>query len=108
MFARWSFVTKAARRRGSVTERRGRRRFAPAVAALEGRNLLSVIGMAPGEDGKPVVVENTQILECIEQPSDVVIGVFQEPGVHLHLAGKYRLHLRINVIPCLNLRRTLR
>src|SRR5207245_8548875 len=40
------------------------------------------------------VVENLQVLQRIEQPADVVVGMFQKPGVDLHLAREYRLERR--------------
>ena len=45
------------------------------------------------------VVEDVQVLEGVDQPADVVVGVLQEPGVDLHLAGQHRLELVGHVVP---------
>ena len=45
------------------------------------------------------VVEHVEVLERVEQPADVVVGVLQEPGVHLHLASEHRLELVGHVVP---------
>ncbi len=45
------------------------------------------------------VVEDLEVLEGVDQPADVVIGVLQEPGVHLHLPGQHRLQLVGHVVP---------
>ncbi len=34
------------------------------------------------------VVEDAELLERVEQPADVVVGVVEEAGVDLHLAGE--------------------
>ena len=34
------------------------------------------------------VVEDAEVVDGIDQPSDVVVGVLEEPGVHLHLARR--------------------
>ena len=45
------------------------------------------------------VVEDLEILESVEHPADVMVGVLEEPGVHLHLAGEHRLELLGHVVP---------
>ena len=45
------------------------------------------------------VVEDAEVLEGVDQPADVVVGVLQEPGVDLHLPGQHRLELLGHVIP---------
>jgi hypothetical protein len=45
------------------------------------------------------VVENPQVIDHINQPTNVMIGVLEEPGVHLHLPGQHRLQLVRHVIP---------
>jgi hypothetical protein len=45
------------------------------------------------------VLEDAEILECVEQPPHVVVGVLQEPGVDLHLAREHRLELLGHVVP---------
>ncbi len=48
------------------------------------------------------VVENIEILQRVDEPADVMVGMFEEPGVDFHLTCEHRLHLRINVVPCGN------
>ena len=50
------------------------------------------------------VVEHLQVLERIDQPADVMVGVLHERGVHLHLALEHRLELGIHVVPGRDLR----
>ena len=45
------------------------------------------------------VVEDVHVLERIDQPADVMVGVLHERGVDLHLALEHRLELRIHVVP---------
>ena len=45
------------------------------------------------------VVEDVHVLERIDQPADVMVGVLHERGVDLHLALEHRLELGIHVIP---------
>ena len=45
------------------------------------------------------VVEDLEVLEDVDDPADVVVGVLQEPGEHLHLAGQHRLELVGHVVP---------
>ena len=45
------------------------------------------------------VVEDTEIVDRVDQPADVVVGVLQEPGVHLHLPGQHRLQVIRHVVP---------
>ena len=45
------------------------------------------------------VVEHAQLLEGVDEPADVVVGVLQEPGVDLHLAGEHRLEVVRHVVP---------
>ncbi len=40
------------------------------------------------------VVKNFQLIQGIEQPADLVVGVLEESGIGLHLAGKNGLELR--------------
>ncbi len=40
------------------------------------------------------VVEHAEILERIDQPADVMVGVLEEAGVDLHLALEHRLERR--------------
>ena len=49
------------------------------------------------------VVEHAEVLDGVDHPADVVVGVFQEPGVHLHLARQHRLQLLGHVLPGRNL-----
>ena len=44
-------------------------------------------------------VEDLEIVHGVDQPADVVVGVLEEPGVHLHLAGEHRLELVGHVVP---------
>ena len=45
------------------------------------------------------VVEDFHVLERVEQPPDVMVGVLHERGVHFHLALEHRLELGIHVVP---------
>ena len=45
------------------------------------------------------VLEDPEIVHGVDQTADVVIGVLEEPGVHLHLAGEHRLELVGHVLP---------
>ena len=45
------------------------------------------------------VVEDPEILDGVDQPADVMVGVLEETGVHLHLAGQHRLQLVGHVVP---------
>ena len=45
------------------------------------------------------VVEHLEVLERVDQPADVVIGVLHERRVHFHLALEHRLELGIHGIP---------
>ena len=45
------------------------------------------------------VVEDPEVLEGVDQPPDVVVGVLEEAGVDLHLAGQDRLELVGHVVP---------
>ena len=45
------------------------------------------------------VVQDLEVLDGVDQPADVVVGVLQEPGVDLHLPGQHRLELLGHVVP---------
>ena len=45
------------------------------------------------------VVENPEVVEGVDQPADVMVGVLEEAGVDLHLAGEHRLQLVRHVVP---------
>ena len=45
------------------------------------------------------VLQDAEVLQGVDQPADVVVGVLQEPGVDLHLAGQHRLQLVGHVLP---------
>ena len=45
------------------------------------------------------VVEDLEVAHRVDQPSDVVVGVLEEPGVDLHLARQHRLQLIGHVVP---------
>ena len=45
------------------------------------------------------VVEDLQVGERVDEPADVVVGVLEEPGVHLHLPGQHRLQLLRHLVP---------
>ena len=44
------------------------------------------------------VVEDLQVLQRVEQAADVVVGVLEERGIDLHLAGENRLERRGHVV----------
>ena len=45
------------------------------------------------------VAEDLQVLEGVDQPPDVVVGVLEEAGVDLHLADEHRPELLGHVVP---------
>ena len=45
------------------------------------------------------VVEDAQLVEGVDQPADVVVGVLEEAGVDLHLPGQHRLEVVGHVVP---------
>jgi hypothetical protein len=45
------------------------------------------------------VVEHAELLDRVDDAADVVVGVLQESGVHLHLAFEHGLQLRRHVVP---------
>ena len=45
------------------------------------------------------VVQDAEVLERVDQPPDMMVGVLQEAGIDLHLAGEDRLHLRRDRVP---------
>ena len=45
------------------------------------------------------VLEHAEVVERVDEPSDVVVGVLEEAGVDLHLAGENRLQLIGHVVP---------
>ena len=49
------------------------------------------------------VVEDVHVLQCIDQPADMMIGVLHEGGVDLHLALEGGLELRVHLVPRRNL-----
>ena len=45
------------------------------------------------------VVEHAEVLDGVDQPADVEVGVLEEPGVDLHLPREHRLELLRHVVP---------
>ena len=45
------------------------------------------------------VLERADVLQRVDQAADVVVGVLQEPGVHLHLPLQHRLERVVHVVP---------
>jgi hypothetical protein len=45
------------------------------------------------------VVKHAQVVQGIDQPAHVVVGVLEEAGVDLHLPPQHRKQLRGHVIP---------
>ncbi len=45
------------------------------------------------------VLEDAEVVERVDQPPDVVVGVLEEAGVDLHLAREHRLELVGHVLP---------
>ena len=45
------------------------------------------------------VVEDAELLQCVEQPADVVVGVFHEARVDLHLPAQHRLERLRHLVP---------
>ena len=71
---------------GQLVERAGDR-------ALHARAIV-----APDPDDERVV-ELTQLVDGIDHPTDVMVGVLREAGIDLHLAGVERLELVWNAVP---------
>ena len=57
----------------------------------------AVVAPDPDDQG---VVQLAELLDRVDHPADVVVGVLREPRVHLHLAGVERLQLLGHVVPC--------
>ena len=45
------------------------------------------------------VVEDAEVVEGVDDPADVVVGLLEETGVDLHLARQHRLELVGHVVP---------
>ena len=45
------------------------------------------------------VLEDLEVCEGVHEPSYVVVGVLEEAGIHLHLAGEHRLQVVRHVVP---------
>ena len=45
------------------------------------------------------VIEDPEVLERVDEPADVMVGVLEEPGVDLHLSGEHRLQRVVHVGP---------
>ena len=54
------------------------------------------------------IVQDLQVLQRVDQAANVIIGVLQEPGVHLHLPGQDGSLLDRHILPGGDLRRALR
>ncbi len=74
------------------------------VAQLVPRAVRSALGRAPvvGHHDHHRVVGVGSALDLVEHPPDVVVGVGQEPGEHLHHPGVEALTGRVDVGPCLD------
>ena len=46
------------------------------------------------------VVEDLEVGQGVDQPTDMVVGVLEEPGVDLHLAGHDRPQVLGRLVPC--------
>ena len=57
----------------------------------------AVVAPDPDDQG---VVELAELLDRVDHPADVVVGVLGVPGVDLHLAGVERLQPVGHVVPC--------
>ena len=45
------------------------------------------------------VVEDSEVVDGVDQPTDLMVGVLEEPGVDLHLPRQHRLELGGHVVP---------
>ncbi len=72
-----------------------------------GGGALSRGAVVPDDVVDERVVQDLKVRECVDQPADVVVGVFEEAGVHLHLACEHRLQVVGHVVPRRDLVRTL-
>ena len=50
------------------------------------------------------VIQQFQVVQGLHQPADLGVGVGQEPGVDLHLAGQHRLEVVGHLVPVRDLR----
>ena len=50
------------------------------------------------------VIQQVQVVQGLHQPADLGVGVGQEPGVDLHLAGQHRLEVVGHLVPVRDLR----
>jgi hypothetical protein len=66
---------------------------APLGRALGGGPVVADDGIDEG------VVEHTELLDRVDESPDVVVGVLEEPGIHLHLAGEHGLQVVGHVDP---------
>ena len=56
----------------------------------------AVVGEQVQDQG---VVADAARFQLVDEPTDLCIGVLEEPGVHLHLAGEHRLEGVVHVVP---------
>ena len=45
------------------------------------------------------VVQDLEVRERVDEPADVMVGVLQEAGIHLHLTREHRLEVIRHVVP---------
>ena len=70
------------------------------------RRALRTRSVVPDDVVDQGVVEDIQFGQGVDQPTDVMVGMFQEPGVDLHLPGEHRLEDLGHVVPGLDLLRS--
>ena len=95
-------------RRAEVVDPRGHELHGlEAARAVEDDELVEAAVRRPFRGGAVVaddhvderVVEDLQLLERVDQPPDVVVGVLHEARVDLHLAREHRLQIVRRVVP---------
>ncbi len=67
------------------------------VGALE--RSLGRGAVVPDDHVDQRVLQNSKVLERVNQPPDLVVRVLEKTGIHLHLSGEYRLQVVRHVIP---------
>ncbi len=46
------------------------------------------------------VLEHAQVVDGVDQPTEVMVGVIEEPGIDLHLSCQHRPEIVGHVVPC--------
>ena len=71
-----------------------------------GRCPLGAGPVVPNDQVDEGVIEDAELLERLHEPPDLMVGVLEEAGVDLHLAGQHRLQHVGELVPGLDLGRS--